>query len=53
MKRILTPEEQARIDAHSEQPAPKDDLWRAGDYDDEPRSNGNFGIDPSLGWKKP
>ena len=22
----------------------KDDLWRPGDYDDEPRSNGNFGL---------
>ncbi len=25
---------------------PKDDLWRPEDYDDEPRSNGNFGLDP-------
>jgi hypothetical protein len=25
---------------------PQDDLWRSEDYDDEPRSNGNFGLDP-------
>jgi hypothetical protein len=25
---------------------PKEDLWRSEDYDDEPRSNGNFGLDP-------
>jgi hypothetical protein len=25
---------------------PKDDLWRPEDYDDEPRTNGNFGLDP-------
>ena len=24
----------------------KDDLWNPADYDDEPRSNGNFGLDP-------
>ncbi len=24
---------------------PQDDLWRSEDYDDEPRSNGNFGLD--------
>lgn len=23
-----------------------DDLWNPADYDDEPRSNGNFGLDP-------
>jgi hypothetical protein len=27
-------------------PRHKDDLWRAEDYDDEPRSRGNFGHDP-------
>jgi hypothetical protein len=25
---------------------PQDDLWRPEDYDDEPRSSGNFGLDP-------
>ena len=25
---------------------PQDDPWRSDDYDDEPRSNGNFGLDP-------
>jgi hypothetical protein len=25
---------------------PQDDLWRPEDYDDEPRTNGNFGLDP-------
>jgi hypothetical protein len=28
---------------------PKDDgLWHADDYDDEPRSHGNFGLDPCM-----
>jgi hypothetical protein len=27
---------------------PKDDVWRASDYDDEPRSKGNFGLGPTL-----
>ena len=27
----------------------KDDgLWRAEDYDDEPRTHGNFGLDPQM-----
>jgi len=46
----------AMLDAHYQQPAtsdPEDDLWRPENYDDEPRSNGNFGLDPSWGWKKP
>ena len=25
---------------------PRDDVWRGSDYDDEPRSNGNCGLDP-------
>ncbi len=25
---------------------PRDDVWRGSDYDDGPRSNGNFGLDP-------
>ncbi len=25
-----------------------DGLWQAEDYDDEPRSHGNFGLDPCM-----
>jgi hypothetical protein len=25
-----------------------DELWHAEDYDDEPRSHGNFGLDPCM-----
>jgi hypothetical protein len=51
---ITLDEAYAMLDAqYPQEPAsaPKDDLWRAEDYDDEPRSNGNFGIVPSWGWK--
>lgn len=33
-------------DRDSEPPQERDELWDPADYDDEPRSHGNFGLDP-------
>lgn len=29
-------------------PSTDDGLWHSDDYDDEPRSHGNFGLDPCM-----